>query len=56
MRASFLSLPLIFTYAAATKIIISNDDGWATAQIRQQFDALTSAGHNVSVSPKFLKG
>ncbi|EIW56696.1 sure-like protein [Trametes versicolor FP-101664 SS1] len=54
MRASFLSLPLIFTYAAATKIIISNDDGWATAQIRQQFDALTSAGHNVILSSPAL--
>ncbi len=48
MRASSLSLSLLFTYAAATNIVISNDDGWATAQIRQQFDALTSAGHNVS--------
>ncbi|KAI0696413.1 survival protein sure-like phosphatase/nucleotidase [Cerioporus squamosus] len=34
---------------AATNIVISDDDGWATAQIRQQFDVLLNAGHNVRV-------
>ncbi|OBZ74914.1 Acid phosphatase [Grifola frondosa] len=38
------------TAAYATNIVISNDDGWATAQIRQQFDALASSGHNVVLS------
>lgn len=28
-------------------IVLSNDDGWATAQIRAQFDALVDAGYQV---------
>ena len=48
MRSLALTLSLLSAYVAATKIVISNDDGWATAQIRQQVDTLTSAGHDVS--------
>ncbi len=48
MRSLALTLSLLSAYAAATKIVIADDDGWATAQIRQQFDTLTSAGHDVS--------
>ncbi|KAF7297219.1 SurE domain-containing protein [Mycena indigotica] len=35
---------------AANKIVIANDDGWATAQIRAQFNALTAAGYNTILS------
>lgn len=42
-------LPFLGAYTAATNIVISDDDGWATAQIRQVFDVLSSAGHNVRV-------
>ena len=34
--------------AAATNILVTNDDGWAVAQIRAEFNALAAAGHNVS--------
>ena len=32
-------------------LVISNDDGWATAQIRAQFEALTGADYDVCVIP-----
>ena len=47
MRSFTLALPLLPVLVAATNIVISADDGWATAQIRQQFDVLSNAGHNV---------
>ena len=47
MRSFALALPLLPVLVAATNIVISDDDGWATAQIRQQFDVLSNAGHNV---------
>ena len=47
MRSFTLALPLLPVFVAATNIVISDDDGWATAQIRQQFDVLSNAGHNV---------
>ncbi|KAI0830107.1 sure-like protein [Trametes gibbosa] len=55
MRSLALSLPLLLSYAvAAINIVITNDDGWATAQIRQQFDTLSSAGHSVVLSAPAL--
>ncbi|KAJ7789559.1 sure-like protein [Mycena olivaceomarginata] len=33
-----------------SKIVLTNDDGWAVAQIRAQNDALKSAGYNVVLS------
>ncbi|KAH9856343.1 sure-like protein [Lenzites betulinus] len=54
MRRFVLLLSLLLSYTAATNIVITNDDGWATAQIRQQFDTLTSAGHNVVLSSPAL--
>ena len=33
---------------AQRKVVLTNDDGWATANIRQQFTALQDAGYNVS--------
>ncbi|KAH9916250.1 sure-like protein [Epithele typhae] len=55
-----LSLPLtLFLFlvsagAAAKNIIVSNDDGWATAQIRQAVSTLADAGHSVVLSAPAL--
>ncbi|KAI0789179.1 sure-like protein [Abortiporus biennis] len=35
---------------SAPKVVLTNDDGWATAQIRAQYNALTAAGFNVILS------
>lgn len=32
-----------------TKIVLTNDDGWAVAQIRAQNDALIAAGYDVNI-------
>ena len=36
-------------HAYGGTLVITNDDGWATAQIRAQFEALSDAGYNVGV-------
>ncbi|OJT14729.1 Acid phosphatase [Trametes pubescens] len=36
--------------ASAPKVVLTNDDGWAVAQIRAQRDALVAAGFNVVLS------
>lgn len=36
--------------ALSQKIILTNDDGWAVAQIRAQHDALIAAGFDVSTA------
>ena len=36
--------------ALSQNVILTNDDGWAVAQIRAQFDALNAAGFNVRIS------
>ena len=41
--ASFCSV----SHAQIGNLVISNDDGWATAQIRAQFEALTDADYSV---------
>ncbi|KAI0742665.1 sure-like protein [Daedaleopsis nitida] len=51
---SFAPLLLFCACAAATNIVITNDDGWATAQIRQVTDVLSDAGHNVVLSAPAL--
>lgn len=33
----------------ASKIVLTNDDGWAVAQIRAQYAALKSSGFDVSI-------
>jgi hypothetical protein len=33
--------------AVQANILLTNDDGWAVAQIRSEFDALDAAGFNV---------
>ncbi|KAI0789202.1 sure-like protein [Abortiporus biennis] len=50
-----IALPFVLSLLAATlvnsqNIVLTNDDGWAVAQIRAQFDALTTAGFNVVLS------
>lgn len=42
-----LGIALTVTTALAQNIVISDDDGWATAQIRAQYESLSSAGYNV---------
>ncbi|KAH9916245.1 sure-like protein [Epithele typhae] len=49
LRGAALAV-LISTAAAQTKVVLTNDDGWAVAQVRAQFDSLTSAGFNVLLS------
>ena len=34
---------------AIKNILLTNDDGWATAMIRAQYNALKAAGHSVSL-------
>ena len=45
---------LAATLASAKRIVISNDDGWATAQIRAQFNSLVAAGHDVRSHSFFI--
>ncbi|KAG6806796.1 hypothetical protein H0H92_010026, partial [Tricholoma furcatifolium] len=33
-----------------TKLVVTNDDGWAVAQIRSEFAALNAAGYDVVLS------
>ena len=48
------SLILLWATAAVqcTNILLSNDDGWAVAQIRAQNDALKAAGFSVRMMPQ----
>ncbi|KAH9837798.1 sure-like protein [Rhodofomes roseus] len=45
----FLGLTLS-AFARAQNLLIADDDGWATAQIRAQYASLTDAGYNVVLS------
>ena len=51
MSRRFASLLLLVVSAAVvngqTKILMSNDDGWAVANIRAFYTALTAQGYNV---------
>lgn len=41
-------LPLIFlSVVTCQKIVLTNDDGWAVAQIRAEYEALADAGYDV---------
>lgn len=44
---SFLSLFGTIAVTRSQNILLTNDDGWAVAQIRAQFNALDAAGYNV---------
>lgn len=37
-----------------TKVVLTNDDGWAVAQIRAQYDALKASGYNVRIYASLL--
>ena len=53
-----LSLFSLFATLTATRgqnIVLTNDDGWAVAQIRAQFNALEAAGYNVSVKCQWVR-
>lgn len=53
MRLELLSIVLALPAVsfAQKKIVLSNDDGWATANIRALYQALTEEGHNVRPNP-----
>ena len=44
---SAISIALLVKTVFAHNVILTNDDGWAVAQIRAQRDALVDAGFNV---------
>ena len=55
--APFLSFALVITLVSAlpnvvtaTKLVLTNDDGWAAANIRAHYAQLAAAGHNVRAS------
>ncbi|KAJ3479955.1 hypothetical protein NLI96_g8702 [Meripilus lineatus] len=50
MRVQYLLSALPLLAPKSQKIVISNDDGWAVAQIRAQFDSLKDAGYEVILS------
>ena len=53
----FTSCILAFFFVwgtAGQKIVLTNDDGWAVAQIRAQFDSLEDAGYNVDILSPLL--
>ncbi|KAF9463376.1 survival protein sure-like phosphatase/nucleotidase [Collybia nuda] len=52
MRSSiiFLLLSCLATNSLQQKIVLTNDDGWAVAQIRAEYDALRAAGFQVVLS------
>ncbi|KAH9833606.1 sure-like protein [Rhodofomes roseus] len=57
---AFIALVLLASrflavHNAQAQVVISNNDGWATAQIRAQFDALTEKGYDAFLSAPALK-
>ncbi|EPS36326.1 hypothetical protein H072_10160 [Dactylellina haptotyla CBS 200.50] len=47
--ATAISLALTCSLGASLNIIINNDDGWATANIREFYKALRADGHNAYI-------
>ena len=47
--ATAISVVVLFSDAFGQNLILTNDDGWAVAQIRAQRDALVDAGFDVRV-------
>ena len=45
--ASLISVVLLLQVAFAQNLVLTNDDGWAVAQVRAQRDALVDAGFDV---------
>ena len=52
---SLLTACVLACCVFSQKIVITNDDGWAVAQIRAQNDALKAAGFDVSRFAVFYK-
>ncbi|ESK96802.1 acid phosphatase [Moniliophthora roreri MCA 2997] len=51
MRLSFLVLSFLVEFALCQKrILLTNDDGWATGAIRAQYEALRDAGYDIILS------
>jgi 5'-nucleotidase len=44
MRAVFAQLLALTALVASQKIVLTNDDGWAVAQIRDEYNQLKAAG------------
>ena len=49
LMSEFVQSSVLPTKATRQKLILTNDDGWAVAQIRAQRDALVDAGVDVRV-------
>jgi hypothetical protein len=50
MKASFIKLlgfVSLVAGATAQKIVLTNDDGWAVAQLREEYNELIAAGYEV---------
>lgn len=43
----FFQVTLATSILPNLKVVLTNDDGWAVAQIRSDYDALRAAGFNV---------
>lgn len=53
MKSSFakiLALTTLICGTAAQKILLANDDGWATANIREEYKELVAAGFEVNTT------
>ena len=46
-HSALILLPLFLGFVFCQDIVLTNDDGWAVAQIRAQNNALKAAGFNV---------
>jgi len=42
-----LALTTLVVGATAQNIVLTNDDGWAVAQLRDEYNMLTTAGYQV---------
>ncbi|KAJ8472946.1 hypothetical protein ONZ51_g8184 [Trametes cubensis] len=49
-QAVFAALLAASSEIVAQKVLLTNDDGWAVAQIRAQYDSLVQEGYNVVLS------
>lgn len=47
--ARSLALTTLVVGVTAQKIVLTNDDGWAVAQLRDEYNMLTAAGYQVRV-------
>lgn len=45
--ASWVFLATVITSGGGQKLVLTNDDGWAVAQIRAEYEALVWAGYDV---------